>query len=189
MWTGRYLGGHVTECEHELILLGILLSVNMKVTCWTCYWMWTWRYIAGHLTECGQEGILEDMLLNVNRKVSWRTCYWMWTGRYLGGHVTECKQEGILLDMLLNVNRKVSCWTTLIFKNKAFVKHLEGTKMKQNILRQTQLSYILLISIVATSFGLRRPSCQNIYKNLKAGVYNVLFVSVMGYHSQSYNSL
>jgi len=43
---------------------------------------------------------------------------------------------------------------------------------------------------VATSFGLRRPlSGQNIYKNLNAGVYNVLFVSVMGSHLQSHSSL
>jgi len=34
---------------------------------------------------------------------------------------------------------------------------------------------------MATSFGLcRPPSGQNIYKNLNAGVYNALFVNVMG---------
>jgi len=35
--------------------------------------------------------------------------------------------------MLLNVNRKVSYWTTLIFKNEAFVRHLED-KVKQELL-------------------------------------------------------
>jgi len=39
---------------------------------------------------------------------------------------------------------------------------------------------------MATSFGLCRPSSgQNIYKNLNADVYNVLFVNVMGSHLQS----
>jgi len=34
---------------------------------------------------------------------------------------------------------------------------------------------------MATNFGLCRPSSgQNIYKNLNATVYNVLFVNVMG---------
>ena len=43
---------------------------------------------------------------------------------------------------------------------------------------------------MATSFDLRRPSSgQNIYKNLNAGVYSVLLVSVMGSHLQSYSSL
>jgi hypothetical protein len=42
---------------------------------------------------------------------------------------------------------------------------------------------------MATSFGLCRPSSgQNIYKNLNAGVHNVLFVNVMGSHSQLYSS-
>jgi hypothetical protein len=42
------------------------------------------------------------------------------------------------------------------------------------MLRQTQLSYILFISIVATSFDLRRPSSgQNTYKN---------YFTVMGSH-------
>jgi len=36
---------------------------------------------------------------------------------------------------------------------------------------------------MATSFGLCRPSSgQNIYKNLNAGVYNILFMSVTGFH-------
>ena len=43
---------------------------------------------------------------------------------------------------------------------------------------------------MATSFGLcRLSSGQNIYKNLNAGLYNVLFVNVMGSHLQSYISL
>jgi len=47
--------------------------------------------------------------------------------------------------------------------------------------RQTQLPYILLIYVVATSFGLgRQPSGQNTYKNLNAGVYNVLFLQCHG---------
>jgi len=38
---------------------------------------------------------------------------------------------------------------------------------------------------MATSFSICRSSSgQNIYKNLNAGVYNVLFMSVMGYHLQ-----
>jgi len=44
--------------------------------------------------------------------------------------------------------------------------------------------------MVATSFSLGRPSSgQNIYKNLNAGVYNVLFVNVMGSYLQLYSSL
>jgi hypothetical protein len=40
------------------------------------------------------------------------------------------------------------------------------------------------------SFGLcRLSSGQNIYKNLNAGLYNVLFVNVMESHLQSYISL
>jgi len=36
---------------------------------------------------------------------------------------------------------------------------------------------------MATSFDLYRPSSgQNIYKSLNAGVYNVLFVIVMGFY-------
>jgi hypothetical protein len=36
---------------------------------------------------------------------------------------------------------------------------------------------------MATSFGRCRPSSgQNIYKNLNAGAYNVLFINVVGYH-------
>jgi len=43
---------------------------------------------------------------------------------------------------------------------------------------------------MATSFGLYRPSSgQNIYKNLNVGVYNVLFVSVVGSHLQLHSSL
>ena len=39
---------------------------------------------------------------------------------------------------------------------------------------------------MVTSFGLCRPSSgQNIYRNLNAAVYNVLFVNVMGSHLQS----
>jgi hypothetical protein len=57
-------------------------------------------------------------------------------------------------------------------------------KMEQNILIQTQLSYISLV--LAISFGLGRPlSGQNIYKNVNASVYKVLFVNVMGSHLQS----
>jgi hypothetical protein len=52
--------------------------------------------------------------------------------------------------------------------------------MKQYIVRQTQLSDILLV--LATSFSPGRPSGQNIYKNLKASAYKVLFVNVMGSH-------
>ena len=41
------------------------------------------------------------------------------------------------------------------------------------ILRQTELSYALLIETMATIFGLCKPSSgQNIYKNLNAIVYN-----------------
>ena len=43
---------------------------------------------------------------------------------------------------------------------------------------------------MATSFGLRRPSLgKNIYKNLNASVYIVLFVTVMEYRLLSYSSL
>jgi hypothetical protein len=43
---------------------------------------------------------------------------------------------------------------------------------------------------MATSFRICRPSpVQNIYKILNAGVYNVLFVNVMGSHLQLYGSL
>jgi hypothetical protein len=53
--------------------------------------------------------------------------------------------------------------------------------MKQNKLGQTKLFYILLV--LATSFGLGRPSAgQNIYKNLKANMYKVLLINVMGSH-------
>jgi hypothetical protein len=56
------------------------------------------------------------------------------------------------------------------------------------MIRQTQLSYILLV--LATSYGLGRPSSgQNIHKNLNTSLHNVLFVNVMGSHLQSYSSL
>jgi len=43
---------------------------------------------------------------------------------------------------------------------------------------------------MATNFGPCRPSSgQNIYKNLNVGVYNVLFVNVMGSNLQSYSTL
>jgi len=43
---------------------------------------------------------------------------------------------------------------------------------------------------MATSFSLCRPSSgQNNYKNLNAGLYNALFVKVMGSHLKSYSSL
>jgi len=43
---------------------------------------------------------------------------------------------------------------------------------------------------MATSLGVFRSSSgQNIYKNISAGVYNVLFVNVMGSLLQSYGSL
>ena len=59
-------------------------------------------------------------------------------------------------------------------------------KWSKIYIRQTQLSFILLM----TSFGLWRPSSdQNNYKNLNIGVYNVLFVNVMGSHLQWYSSL
>jgi hypothetical protein len=49
--------------------------------------------------------------------------------------------------------------------------------------------YIFFIVLAATSFGLSRPSSgQNVFKNLKASVYKVLFVNVMGSHLQLYSS-
>ena len=54
----------------------------------------------------------------------------------------------------------------------------------------TLQTHILLIQIVATSFGLYRPSPgQNMYKTSNTAVYIVLFVSVMRSHLQSYSSL
>jgi hypothetical protein len=54
-----------------------------------------------------------------------------------------------------------------------------AVKMKRNMLSQTQLSYILLVLATSVDRG-RPPSGQNIYKNLKAIVYKVLFISIMG---------
>jgi hypothetical protein len=68
----------------------------------------------------------------------------------------------------------------------------------KSVLCQSQLYYMLLVQILATNFGLGRPSSghcqaiikpssgQNVYKNLNAQLYNVLFVSVIGSHLQSY---
>jgi len=43
---------------------------------------------------------------------------------------------------------------------------------------------------MATSFGLgRQSSDQNVYTDLNAGEYDVLFVNVMGSHLQLYSSL
>jgi hypothetical protein len=43
---------------------------------------------------------------------------------------------------------------------------------------------------MATIFNLRRPlSCQNNYKNVNVALYNILFVSVIGSHLQSYSSI
>jgi hypothetical protein len=54
------------------------------------------------------------------------------------------------------------------------------------MLSRTQLLYILLV--LANTFGLGRPSSgQNIYKNVIANIYKVLFVNVMGSHLQLYS--